>query len=153
MDEADDIGLRFFLVAQLMRMPYGWNCVIEGDKARRAWKPTGDHDRSPESIFRAAALAVGGNRPETSYTTDERIERDLDGSFKWSVDPMTGDYRFRRRDDACPKCKGRMQIRKREAVGLPVNLKADLAPAAMAFTESWEDCDMHGSGQEDYCLV
>lgn len=149
MSDADDIGLRFYLVAQLMRMPYGWNRVIEGDKARRAWKPTGDHDRSPESIFRAAALAVGGNRPETSYTTDERIERDLDGSFKWSVDPMTGDYRFHRRDDACPKCRGRKRVSKRGVVRLDATLKADLAADAIASTEIWEDCDMHGSGQED----
>lgn len=144
----EDTQLRFCLVELLHRLPYGWSRKLSSDQVQKAWPPTGDHDTSPDAMFRALALAGSGNRPEESYTTDERIERDLDGSFTWYTRQEDGDYVFHRKDSACPKCRGQMQVPKRQAFELPDVLKADAAPSAMAFTESWEPCDMHGHNRE-----
>ena len=105
--EIDDFILRSIIVSSLFKMRYGGSCVVPGSAVRHAFRPTGEHDRSPEAFFRAMSLAAGGNRPETSYTTDERITNDLDGSFEWYERPQDGDYEFRRLLRHCPKCKGR----------------------------------------------
>lgn len=144
MIDHEDLELRFALVRELMRMPYGWSRAYEGDLVRRAWKPTGDHDRSFAGAFHAMALANGGHRPETSYTTDERIKNDLDGSFEWHDDLLSDKYTFHRRDDACPKCKGRMGVRTIGRVGLPTAFAADVDVGAHAITEEWERCEKHG---------
>lgn len=103
---AEDIALRFSLVHRLMGMSYGRSVVIERSDVQKAWPPTGDHDRSDLGFFRAMALAAGGNRPEDSYTTEERIANDLDKSFTWDVKPWDGNYVFHRKMSFCPKCKG-----------------------------------------------
>lgn len=145
---SENTALRFHLVDVLLRLPYGRSRKIDGSKVRAAWPPTGDHaPNTVETLFRALALAGSGNRPEASYTTDERIERDLDGSFAWYMRPEDGDYVFHRKDSACPKCRGRMTVPKREVIRLSDVLK-DESPAAMAFTESWENCDMHGKDSD-----
>jgi hypothetical protein len=148
MSDHEDTQLRFYLAAQLMRMPYGWSRVIEGDKVRRAWKPTGDHDRSFEAAFRAMALASGGHRPEESYTTDERIKKDLDSSFIWHLRAEDGDYVFHRRDKACPKCRGWMRIRKLGRVPLPRIMPSEIPKMSASVIEEWTECDMHGKGRE-----
>jgi hypothetical protein len=145
MSEHEDLQLRFTLVRELMEMPYGYARKLDGRMVRRAWKPTGDYDRSFEAGFRAMALASGGHRPETSYTTDERITNDLDGSFKWHERLEDGDYVFHRRNDACPKCKGRLSVRTIERVELPTEWAADIDAGAHAIATSWEPCDKHGN--------
>lgn len=78
---------RFYRAERLNRLPYGNSYLIPADVAARCWPPTGDYDTSFESIFRSLALAAGGHRPETSMTTIERIQRDLDDTFE--VEPHT----------------------------------------------------------------
>lgn len=103
----EDIALRFSLARQLMAMKYGDVRGIASGVVQRAWPPTGDHDRSIEGAIRAMALSNGGNRPEESYTTQERIERDLDDSFHVEQLPMDGSWKIARMLSACPKCHGR----------------------------------------------
>lgn len=103
---AEDTALRFSLVHRLMGMRYGRSVVIDRSDVQKAWPPTGDHDNSDLGVFRAMALAAGGNRPEDSYTTEERISNDLDKSFTWDMQPWDGNYVFHRKVSACPKCKG-----------------------------------------------
>lgn len=104
----DDIGLRFYLAKQLAKMRYGEKVAIPHSVVNHAWPPTGDHDRSFEGSFRAMALAFGGHRPESSYTTEERIMRDLDDSFR--VERMYYDredhWLIERLKSHCPKCRG-----------------------------------------------
>jgi hypothetical protein len=107
----EDIGLRFSLAGKLMRMRYGDSLQVSADTVLRAWPPTGDHDRSFEGAFRAMSLASSGNRPEESYTTEERIKNDLDDSFQFAQQPYDGSYIFHRKVSACPKCKGTGRIR------------------------------------------
>lgn len=107
----ENIGLRFRLAAQLNRMRYGDRQIVSQDDAQKAWPPTGDHDRSFEGAFRAMALANGGNRPETSYTTQERIQRDLDETFDVVQNALDGDWVIRRRLSACPHCRGEGFVR------------------------------------------
>lgn len=102
----EDIDLRFRLAARLGRLGFGEAYRVERDLAARAWPPTGDHDRSIEGAIRALALAAGGHRPETSYTTKERIERDLDETFVVDHDEYTGDWIVLRPVKNCPKCHG-----------------------------------------------
>jgi hypothetical protein len=105
----EDIRLRFHLVDRLMRLRYGDTMGIDADQAHMAWPPTGDADHSMEGAFRAMALASGGNRPETTYTTAERIANDLDDSF---APPEFIDYaqprvwKIHRKVSACPHCRG-----------------------------------------------
>jgi hypothetical protein len=111
----ENLQLRFHLASVLNRMPYGRSRVIKREQAVKAWPPTGDHaPRTFENDFRALALANGGNRPETSYTTLERITNDLDGSFDVREDLVSGDWYIHRRDRDCPKCHGRKHISQRE---------------------------------------
>lgn len=105
----DDLALRFRLGARLLKMRYGTSYAIDGDKAHMAWPPTGDHDRSIEGAIRAIALARGGHRPETSYTTAERITNDLDGSFdepEFRPSVSGGQWIIHRKLSACPHCRG-----------------------------------------------
>lgn len=138
---SEDTSLRFYLIEELERLPYGWSKRIDGAKVRKSWPPTGDQDRSMEGAFRAMGLASAGHRPETSYTTAERIKNDLGDSFRFSVDEMSGDYIFHRRDDACPKCNGRMRVPRRTPA--PPARVADFGELKGAVTISWEDCDKH----------
>ena len=116
----ENIGLRWAIGAKLMAMRYGNSIVIGGDKIASAFPPTGDHDRSMEGAFRAMALANGGNRPEESYTTDERIRNDLDGSFVWDIEPMSRNYVFHRLVSSCPHCKGSGYVQKPRSVSARV---------------------------------
>lgn len=100
----ENTQLRFYLGARLLRMPYGSSLVIEAAKIKEAWPPTGDYD--PDGWFLAMALAAAGHRPEISLTTDQRIERDLDGSFVWRRGIENDDYVFHRRVECCPRCHG-----------------------------------------------
>lgn len=101
----EDTELRFYLARKLIGMPYGGTELVPGYDAARAWPPTGDHDRSIEGAMRALALAAGGNRPESSYTTKERIIRDLDDSFD-AEQRFDGDWEIHRRLSCCPTCRG-----------------------------------------------
>ena len=103
---SENTQLRFYLADKLMKMPYGHNLIVPRKDVMEAWPPTGDHDRSNEGFFHALALAAGGNRPEESYTTEERIERDLDDSFQFQQRAETGDWHFQRMLSCCPKCRG-----------------------------------------------
>ena len=103
---AEDIKLRFALAKELNERRSGRARAISGDLAHRAWPPTGDCDRSIEGTIRALALAAGGNRPEESYTTEERIRRDLDDTFDVKMRPMSGDWVITRKLSACPHCRG-----------------------------------------------
>ena len=143
----ENTGLRLQLVRDLMRLPYGWNYAIPGKQVRAAWPPTGDHDRSFEGALHAIALQSGGHRPETSYTTEERISNDLDGSFSWQIRPEDDKWVFHRKDSACPKCQGRLEIRTRRLEVVPpfdANVMPDLRE-----TVDFEECDQHGAGMED----
>jgi len=102
----DDIRLRFALAHGLLAMKYGDRRQIAANIVDKAWPPTGDYDRSEAAFFKAMALAAGGNRPEESYTTMERINNDLDDSFRVERDPIHGHYVFHRRLSACPLCRG-----------------------------------------------
>lgn len=106
--DVDDVRLRFYLSARLMKMKYGDRVAIPHRIVHHAWPPTGDQDRTIEGAFRAMALATGGLRPEASYTTEERIARDLDDSFRVERMHWDRDYRwlFERRLDCCPQCNG-----------------------------------------------
>lgn len=101
---------RFYWAERLSRMHYGKSFLIRPDVAARCWPPTGDHDRSFEGTFRGLALVAGGHRPETSMTTLERIQRDLDDDGSFEVEPRhtaegTG-YVVRRLVQKCPRCRG-----------------------------------------------
>lgn len=102
----EDTQRRFALVRQLLAMPYGDAQRISRDLAEQAWPPTGDADRSMEGAFRAMALAAGGNRPEESRTTIERIIYDLGESFYVEQHPITLDYEIVRKLSHCPNCHG-----------------------------------------------
>ena len=106
--DVDDLTLRFHLQRQLMRMKYGEMVLIPHEVVVHAWKPTGDYDRSFEGAFRALALSAGGHRPEESLTTEERIRRDLDGSFRFERRYWEADRRwlFERMKSHCPHCHG-----------------------------------------------
>lgn len=111
-DEVENIRLRFDLAEQLLKLPYGTGHIIDQDIATMAWPPTGDHDRSVEGAFRAMALANAANRPEESYTTIERIQNDLDDSFRVTQE-MTGEYLVVRLLHHCPLCRGSGHYRRR----------------------------------------
>lgn len=103
----EDTQFRFSLVRKLLGMAYGDRFPVPRGFAERAWPPTGDADRSMEGAFRAMALSAGGNRPEESRTTEERIMYDLDdGSFDVERDILTGDFRISRMLWSCPRCHG-----------------------------------------------
>lgn len=103
---SDDIRLRFSLAHGLLAMKYGDTRQLTANIVDKAWPPTGDYDRSEAGFFKAMALAAGGNRPEESYTTMERINNDLDNSFLVERDQLSGGYSFHRRLSACPRCRG-----------------------------------------------
>lgn len=106
--EIDGIALRFYLARQLSRMKYGERVAIPHSIVNEAWPPTGDHDLSDIGAFRAMALALGGHRPEASYTTQERIERDLDETFHVERMHYENDRRWliERKLRCCPQCHG-----------------------------------------------
>lgn len=134
--EFGDLQLRFALGRKLHAMPYGISLHIEGCQVRSAWPPTGEHAPSTDlNIFRALALAHGGNRPETSYTTDERIENDLDGSFKWHRNDIEDYFVFHRLASHCPQCAGSKQRRKLERVAFSVSLMDEVSECAPIRTE------------------
>ena len=136
----DDEVLRFGLVDELKRMRYGAVRTMPGNWCRRAWKPTGDHDLSFEGTFRSLALAEGGHRPETSYTTDERIRMDLGNEFSWQILYESGDYLFTRHLDACPKCRGRGGYQ--AIVGdLPEFVRAEEFDPNQTVEINWVKCD------------
>ncbi len=109
--EREDVFGRFRAAEALATLPYGTSINLEDSVVRRLWPPTGEHDRSFEGYFRSLSLAVGGNRPETSYTTEERIKRDLPRDFEIERSPMDGRWRFRRPLSACPRCQGEGRYR------------------------------------------
>lgn len=124
-DEHRNIQLRFDLAAFLIRMPYGTTKILVEEQVSRAWPPTGDYaPRTLENDFRAFALAADGHRPETSYTTKERIINDLDGTFDVKKDLITGDWIIHRRAHDCPKCHGRKYV---ESVDRPALTAVSLA--------------------------
>lgn len=122
----EDTGLRFYLAGKLMKMPYGHNLIIPREDVMAAWPPTGDHDRTIEGAFRAMALSNGGNRPEESYTTEERITRDLDESFRFQQRAEDGNWHFERMLSYCPKCRGSGHYRTRK----PKKEEAYFSPSA-----------------------
>lgn len=106
--DVDSISLRFYLAGRLGKMRYGERVAIPHRIVHHAWPPTGDHDRSFEGAFRALALSAGGHRPESSYTTQERIERDLDETFHVERMHYENDRRWliERKLRCCPQCHG-----------------------------------------------
>lgn len=110
---SENTELRFKLANRLIRLQYGSGQRVNRDMALEAWPPTGDHDRSMEGAFRAMALANSGNRPEESYTTIERIQNDLDDSFRVYQDP-DGNFIVERLLGRCPRCHGSGQYKVRK---------------------------------------
>lgn len=110
---SENTELRFKLAHRLLRLQYGSGQVINRDTALEAWPPTGDQDRSIEGAFRAMALANGGNRPEESYTTIERIQNDVDDSFTVYQD-LDGHFVVERLLGCCPRCRGSGQYKVRK---------------------------------------
>lgn len=110
LESLDPVKVRFALARALDDLRPGTALRISGRLVRFAWPPTGDHDHSLEGALRSAALVLGGNRPETSYTTSERIRRDLseDNHLEWSYPSAVDDvYVFRRPASDCHRCGGR----------------------------------------------
>lgn len=132
---AEDTIFRFALVGKLARMKYGSERKINQLDALKAWPPTGDHDTSFEGAFRAMALAFGGNRPETPYTTEERILNDLDPSFRVERDYYTGDWIIRRSASACPRCHGVGSFE------MPRWIEEDIGPTEYSSDEAVIACD------------
>jgi hypothetical protein len=112
LEETNDIALRFFMGPRLLKMKYGEAANIPGPVVRKAWHPTGDHDHSFAGAMRAISLSNSGNRPESSYTTEERIQMDLDDSFEVAYYPHDDQWIFRRKLACCPHCHGFGRVRK-----------------------------------------
>ena len=108
----DAFQYRFSLGTAILKMRFGDSLVLPGYLVQHAWPPTGDYDRSLDAGLRALSLAAGGHRPESSYTTMQRIERDLDGSFSIAeIDAYDGlRYKFYRRAECCPLCRGSRKV-------------------------------------------
>lgn len=103
----EDTRLRFDLVDNLSRLPYGDFREIDADKVAMAWPPTGDADPSMEAGLLAMAIAARGGTPIPSMTTKERIARDLeDGTFEFGPHPRGNVWVFHRKLRACPRCGG-----------------------------------------------
>jgi hypothetical protein len=123
----DAIQFRFSLGAAILKMPFGHTLGLPGYLVQHAWPPTGDYDRSPDAGLRALFLAAGGHRPESSYTTMQRIERDLDGTFSIiEFDAHDGlHYEFYRKPECCPLCRGSREVpvyRRPEVLFQPGNM-------------------------------
>lgn len=112
MDIIDGIMMRFHIGARLMKMNYGDAVIISEHIVQKAWPPTGDYDRTAIGVFRAIALSNAGHRPESSYTTEQRITNDLDGSFQFEQHPFERKWIFKRKLSACPHCRGEGKVRK-----------------------------------------
>lgn len=130
----EDIQLRFAMADSLNRMPYGDGRRIQRYIALRAWPPTGNCDNTILGAFRAMALANGGNRPEESLTTIERIKRDLDDSFNVSEDLLDESIFVKRRLRACPHCHGHGWKQQPKFPDFPLNCSIDEI-AAVTFIE------------------
>lgn len=103
----DDLRLRFSLAARLAKMAYGEAVAIPHDIVMHAWPPTGDHDRSDRGFWLAMSLAASGNRQVESYTTQERIMRDLDDTFHVErMNDREGRWLIERKLRCCPRCHG-----------------------------------------------
>lgn len=107
----EDIGLRLKLVEELLSLPYGELKVISHKDGVKAWPPTGVHNMTELGMWTSIALALDDHRPETSYTTIERIENDLDGSFDISIEPNLFDFVIKRKLKYCPHCRGKGEIK------------------------------------------
>jgi hypothetical protein len=103
---------RFRVAAALASMRYGTTTVIPARIVAESFSPTGEHDRSFAGAIRAMALALGGNRPESSYTSVERVERDLPDDGSYRVELLSdGSIAVRRLLMCCPRCHGEGQYR------------------------------------------
>lgn len=141
-DDFSNIQLRFYLAKVLHRMRYGETRTVSQDQAMRAWPPTGDHaPRTLENDFRALSLARGGHRPETSYTTQERIINDLDETFDVSQNIVSGDWNIHRRARECPKCHGRKYMQSIESASFSVASLDEMPEAESVRAIKTEACD------------
>jgi hypothetical protein len=77
------------------------------------------------------SLAASGNRPEASYTTEERIIRDLDDSFVVDRRPEDGSWVINRLISRCPHCRGAGFVR-------------DFLPVTAEFVEGYASVDAAG---------
>jgi hypothetical protein len=136
----DDVQLRFYLASKLHRMHYGQVDKLKGHNVESAWPPTGDYDKSDLGFFRAMSLAAGGNRPEESLTTMERIERDLDDSFHVEKN-WDGDYVFRRRLADCPRCRGAGSYKRIPAAAYSLTAPVGAIPMDEVVTIEVVKCD------------
>lgn len=135
MGMSEEIALRFSVVGNLMKMRYGDSQVIGRKVIEKSFRPTGDHDRSIEGAIRALSLTMSGNRPEASYTTDERLKNDLDNSFVWDIDPMSGDYVFHRLARHCPHCRGSGYVKKPAPLSCRVDFDAKIEDAVVTIDQ------------------
>lgn len=131
-DTAASTRLRFAIASELARMRYGDTKVITAQVVMEAFPPTGEHDRSFAGTFQAMALSLGGNRPETSYTSVERVQNDLpdDGSFLVEED-YEGNIRIHRLLRCCPHCHGEGWRYKCPATKITINLSCASAPTSV----------------------
>ena len=116
----EDTALRFHLANRLLRLRYGDTMAIQADMVESAWPPTGDADPSMEAGLLAMAIAARGGTPISSYTTEERIIRDLDETFAPPVYlPHERVYRIHRKMSDCPHCHGSGWIRVHTELAMP----------------------------------
>jgi hypothetical protein len=112
--DTDAVALRFKLATMLGRLRYGDEVRIDEHVVMTCWPPTGDYDRSDAALWSSFALEMGDHRPETSYTSIERIERDLPADNSYIVREVsfpTREVVVTRKLTACPHCQGRGTIR------------------------------------------
>lgn len=144
-NDIDGTAERFRLIRILSDLPYGYWFIENRDTVRRAWRPTGDADLSIEGAIKAMSLARGGNRPERSMTTEERMREDLEPlGYEWTIDETKGEFRFHRKDSACPKCRGSMIISELMCDVAPHVLGPSDAPVDTAYDIQRTPCPDHG---------
>ena len=133
---------RFAIIKRLLKLRYGESVGLSARMVRDAFPPTGDYDISTEGVLRAMALADAGHRPESSYTTTERLERDLDGSFTWQFIENERDVvLFHRHLEKCPKCGGSGHyLVPQDVPDSPFDYTDDGGVMSVC-TERFEECD------------
>lgn len=122
--EPNGVVLRFRITGHLARMRYGTAILLPDDVIMRCWPPTGEYAPRPYISAADMEMLIGAllkddgltpserPRPETSYTSLERVINDLpdDGSFvvRDAMSPvgMVEGITVYRKLKSCPRCRG-----------------------------------------------
>lgn len=129
----DPLTFRFYMSDALIKMKYGEAINLPSYVIEFAWPPTGDYDRSIDAAIHAMFLSAGGHRPETSMTSLERIQGDLDETFGITERRYDREWVIYRKLSSCPRCRGSGVIRVAEEVSklCPIG-PADISASSMA---------------------